>query len=68
MPETSQAVLMQINEAVNIRYDMEIRRGCKPVEARRLAMMTAEYITQALNGPEQMRVLLQVTYGLERRG
>ncbi|AFD27847.1 hypothetical protein [Deinococcus gobiensis] len=68
MPATNQAVLMQINEAVNLRYDMEIRWGCKSVEARRLAMMTAEYITQTLNGSEQMRVLLHVAYGLEQRG
>ncbi len=68
MPETNPAIMTQINEAVNLRYDMEIRRGCTPAEARRLAMMTAEYVTQALDGPERMRVLLHVAYGLERRG
>lgn len=67
MPEVDQAVLIQISGSANLRYDMEILRGCGPVEARRLAMITTEYITQSLDGPERMRVLLHVTHVLLQR-
>ena len=61
------AVLGQIYEAVNLRYDMEIARGCPPVEARRLAMLTADYVTQAMPEHERIPTLLRIASALEQR-
>ncbi|AFD27627.1 hypothetical protein [Deinococcus gobiensis] len=68
MADPERAVLTQIYEAVNLRYDMEIQRGCSPPEARQRALVTAEYVTRTLPEHERTLVLLQLAHSLERRG